>query len=251
MLLGHVLRKPRWWILAQGDHRLDRSEYQEFCALISRRAEGEPVAYLRERVEWADLELKVTPDVLIPRPETELLVDRAVQLARRRGATVLADIGTGSGAISIRLARCLPETQVFAVDVSTKALSVAKTNVQTYHVEHRVHLLAGHLAEPLFQTPHLIVANLPYLSDAMMDDLDDDVRHEPRLALHAGTTGLELYAELFGQLRGRGRAPALALEIDSRQGEDIGPLIQTYFPAASVDIAKDYAGMDRTVLVSP
>src|SRR5579864_6075381 len=134
MLLGHVLRKPRWWILAQGDHRLDRSEYQEFCALISRRAEGEPVAYLRERVEWADLELKVTPDVLIPRPETELLVDRAVQLARRRGATVLADIGTGSAAISIRLARCLPETQVFAVDVSTKALSVAKTNVQTYHV---------------------------------------------------------------------------------------------------------------------
>src|SRR5579872_1667122 len=193
LLLGHVLHKERSWLIGHPESTLTKDEQFEFETLIRRRAGGEPVAHLRGFVDWWDLRLEVSADTLIPRPETEVLVEAAIEVARAMKAQMIADVGTGSGAIAIALARALQKVQVEALDVSPAALAVAARNVGAYSLADRVQLKVGSLVEPLEVEPDLIVANLPYLSEEMMDALERDVRAEPRLALFGGTGGTEIY----------------------------------------------------------
>ncbi|MBV9280733.1 MAG: peptide chain release factor N(5)-glutamine methyltransferase [Chloroflexi bacterium] len=251
LLLGHVLGRDRAWVLAHPDDSITRDQYDRFTVLIRRRARGEPVAYLRGFVEWYGLELEVTRDVLIPRPETELVVELAVQIARQYGASTLADIGTGSGAIAIALAGELPDARVFAVDPSERALDVARRNSELHGVAGRITFLHGYLTDPLPGAPDLLVANLPYLSDEMMASLDADVRHEPAAALHGGASGLELYAEMLEQLRERSWTIPVVLEIDPRQRNGIAEVAGRIFPGADVSISDDYAGLPRVVSITP
>lgn len=248
--MGHVLDKPRSWVLAHADDSLSDASQERFHELVLRRSKGEPVGYLRGWVEWRDMELEVTPDVLIPRSETELLVDKAIEVASEVSADVLVDVGTGSGAIAIALAKGMPGAEVFAIDQSEAALRVANRNARKQCVTQRVRFLQGDLLEPLATKPDLLIGNLPYLSAEMMNALDLEVRHEPEHALRAGSTGLEVYAALFGQMRERDWRLPLVLEIDPRQRPLIGEVVEEWLTGALVEIYQDYAGLDRVVVVT-
>ena len=251
LLLGHVLRRSRAWILAHAEEAISATEWEVYADLIFRRSRGEPVAYLRGFVEWFDTELRVTKDVLIPRPETELLVEQATELVARHDAQVLADVGTGSGAIAIQLARSAPGTTVYAIDVCPEALDVARWNVNKYGLQDQVVLQHADLLSGLSKRPDVIVANLPYLAREMMAELDADVRHEPVSALFGGEDGLELYRRMFDQIRDRGWTLAMAMEIDPRQATRMTALLARYFPTGLVRLVQDYAGHVRIVVFEP
>lgn len=249
VLLAHTLGRARVWVLAHGAELLDEQEQHTYAALIDRRARGEPIAYLRGHVEWFGMEMEITPDVLIPRAETELVVERAIELAGKERVRLVADIGTGSGAMAIAMARNLMAVRVFAVDSSRAALQVAARNVRKLGVADRVTLVNGSLLTPLEEKPDLIVANLPYVAASLMRSIDRGVRYEPRAALFGGTDGLELYANMFDQMAERGWAPHVVCEIDPRQSAGMRALARRVFPDARVDVYADYAGWDRIAQV--
>jgi release factor glutamine methyltransferase len=249
VLLAHTLGKSRAWVLAHGADVIGHEEHQAYASLIDRRVRGEPVAYLRGYVEWFGMEMEITPGVLIPRAETELVVERAIELARKEQAHLVADIGTGSGAMAIAMARNLITARVFAVDSSQVALGVAAKNVQKHGVAERVTLVNGSLLTPLGEKPDLIVANLPYVSAELMRTLERSVRYEPPDAMFGGADGLELYADLFDQMAERGWAPHVVCEIDPRQSAGMRAIAHRVFPNARVDVYADYAGRDRIAQV--
>jgi release factor glutamine methyltransferase len=249
LLMGFILDKPRSWVLAHGDHSLSLREKLCFTALIDRRARGEPVAYLRGHVEWFDLDLLVNHDVLIPRPASELLLEAAIRICLRIGAQTLVDLGTGTGAIAIGLARALPESRVIATDVSTRALVVARRNIERYGLQDRVATRHGSLLEPLREEPDFLVANLPYLTDEYMENPHRDVAHEPKLALRGGTDGLELYREFFRQMAERGWLVPSVLEIDPHHDEDMRAFVKDTLPVSNVRILPGSGRLARMVAV--
>jgi release factor glutamine methyltransferase len=249
LLLGHVVGRERSWVLAHDEQLLSADGESRFGELIAHRATGVPVAYLRGYCEWFGLKLHVTPEVLVPRPETEQLVEETIRLARDHDAGCLVDVGTGSGAIAVQLARSLPDTKIFGIDSSSCALEVARRNAATVGVSDRIGWLEGNLLEPLEAAPDMIVANLPYLSDSSMTELDRDVRHEPLSALYGGPDGLDLYRQLFQQRQLRGWSGPVVMEIDPRQASNLTALVQETFSETHVRVLQDYAGRDRIVVV--
>jgi len=251
VLLAHALGITRAQLLAHSQHQLSPAELAGYRQLIERRARHEPVAYIVGHKDFYGLDFFVDNRVLIPRPETELLVERAIEMARTRSLRLIADVGTGSGAIAVSLAVHLPQVLVYATDASPRALKVAACNCRHHGVEGRVHLLQGHLLEPLPEPVDLIAANLPYVSEAEWSQLPPEIsRYEPRKALNGGPDGLDyirrLLAEARGYLKPRG---VVLLEIGATQGSAVVTLAKRHFPAARVEIAKDYAGLDRVVIV--
>lgn len=261
IMLAECLEKPTSFLFAHGEETLDPDIYERFQRLIERRARHEPVAYLLGYKEFYGRPFYVNPSVLIPRPETEILVDLAKKRVEPNSAIV--DIGTGSGAIAITLAA---ETgaPTYAVDTDIKALNVAKTNAKYHSVDNRIAFHLGHLFQPLEMltiAPHIVVtANLPYLSPWQVQSLDPDVRdYEPRLALVGGADGLALYDELFGQLRAylhecsrKGTPVALdvIIEIDPSQQLTAPHMIKAHFPSAIIAVIKDLADRSRFVTMS-
>lgn len=248
VLLAHTLGWSRARLLAEGAAPLAPEHGRRFAALVARRAALEPVAYLVGAREFYGLPLEVTPDVLVPRPETELLVEAALERARGRAGLRIADIGTGSGAIAVALAAHLPAARIDAVDLSPAALAVAARNAARHGVAARVRLLQGDLLAPLEQPVDLLVSNPPY---TLLAEIDEGVRrHEPHLALDGGPDGLALYRRLLAQapplLRPGG---ALLLEIGAAQGPAVSALARQHFPAAQVRVAQDLAGLDRIVTI--
>lgn len=251
VLLAHVLGCDRATLLAHPERPLTPSQATVFQALVARRATGTPVPYLTGRRAFFDLELWVTPDVLIPRPETEHLVELALSWARARGGRVrVVDVGTGSGAIALALARHLPEAQVWAVDVSSAALRVARTNAARYALDRRVHFVQGDLLAAFGGTPppfNLIAANLPYIPSATLDGLPV-ARHEPRLALDGGPDGLAFIRRLLAQVPHTLATNGLLLmEIEATQGEQVAALTAQALPGATLHVHRDYAGLPRVL----
>ena len=201
LLLSEVLGLARVKLYINFEREMAEAELSAYRELVRRRAAHEPVAYILGRKEFYGLPLKVTRDTLIPRPETEHLVDEAVRLAKEMESQAVkcADIGTGSGAIAVALAKTLPEAAVKAVDVSEAALLVALENAKANEVDGRIEFLKGSLMDPLAgQRFHLICANLPYIPDADMETLPPDVAaYEPKSALAGGPDGLALIAPLI------------------------------------------------------
>jgi release factor glutamine methyltransferase len=249
LLLGHVLGRDRGWLLAHSSLKIDAVPRRQYRALIRRRAAAEPVAYLRGHKEWFGLDLEMSPDALVPRPETELLVEAAIELAWETRAQIIADIGTGSGAIAVALACQVPHARVEATDITLSALAMARRNIERMGLETRVSLHHGDLLSPLASKPDLIVANLPYLSADLMESLPAEVGFEPAVALSGGHSGLEAYERLFIQLRKREWFVPLVVEIEARQGAAIRDLVESYFPRAHAAVLPDYAGLDRIVVV--
>jgi release factor glutamine methyltransferase len=261
VLMAHVLGVSKTWLYAYPERPLTEDEIARFEALVYRRMHHEPIAYLVGFKSFYGLDITVDRRVLIPRPETELLVERALAylkyLVGQGVAPRVADIGTGSGAIALAVAVNVPEAIVYATDVSDDALAVASQNVWRYGVGDQVQLLPGRLLEPLPEPVHLLIANLPYVASATLANLSPQVRDfEPTVALDGGPDGLRVIAELFDVLATpTGRAKLLPgaqiyLEIGADQGPAVAELAQQAFPEATVAIIHDYADLPRVVLVS-
>jgi release factor glutamine methyltransferase len=251
LILAHLLGWPRARLLAERDHPVPPDLSAAFTGLVARRADGEPVAYLVGHKEFYGIDLAVDRRVLVPRPETELLVELAIAAARRiaagRAAPLhIADIGTGSGAIAVALAVHLPNARIDAVDISAEALEVAQANVARHGLAGRVRLLQGDLLAPLEGPADMIVSNPPY---TILAEVEPNVyAHEPHLALEGGPDGVDLYRRLLAgapaMLRPGG---ALLCEIGAWQGQLVAALARAAFPAAAVRIVQDLAGRDRVV----
>ena len=172
ILLAHVLESNRATVLAWPERRLTPKELTSYRDLVRRRAAREPLAYVVGHREFSDLDLVVDARVLSPRPETDLLIERALEIARRKGTPLLvADVGTGSGAIAVTLAVHLPQSTVYALDGSAGALAVTAENANRHGVMDRIQCLQGHLLEPLPEKVDLIAANLPYVTTAEWQSL--------------------------------------------------------------------------------
>jgi release factor glutamine methyltransferase len=196
VLLAKALEVRRLDLYLQFDRELTEPELSAYRALVARRAHGEPVAYLVGHKEFMALDFEVTPAVLVPNPDTEVLVQRAVALAREAARPFrVADVGTGSGCIAVAVAHYAPAAEVWATDISAEALEVAARNVAKHGLDSRVHLACGDLMEPLEGAFDLVCANLPYLPST--STLAPEVLAQPRTALYAGQGGAELVTRLL------------------------------------------------------
>lgn len=251
LLLQHVLRVARSYLAAHPEQPLTDVQVEQFRDFVGRAEKSEPIPYIIGETVFYGLEFLVTPDVLIPRPETEHLVQTARDWAVGHSVQRIVDVGTGSGCIAVALARHLPTVEVLALDVSSAALDVARRNVQRHGLEKRVRLLHSALLEKVAQGVDLIAANLPYVSDTEWTVLDDGVKwYEPAGALRGGPDGLDIIRRLLQQARPLLRpSGAIFLEIGWRQGKSAVQLAQTYYPTARVTLKQDYAGHDRLVII--
>lgn len=225
---------------------------RRFSAAVARRANGEPVAYITGTVGFFGRTFAVDERVLVPRPETEHLIEAALAELRGRGkgAGRVADIGTGSGAIAVSIACELPDAWVFGTDVSRGAIAVARGNAARNNAFQTCTFLRGDLAAPLepFAPFDCIVANLPYIPSADVPRLPDPVAFEPLVALDGGPDGLEPYRRLIAQLP-RVAADGASVFFEAAPGtiEPLAALVEDAFPSAQVEIGADYAGLERFV----
>jgi release factor glutamine methyltransferase len=281
LLLMHALGRDRAWIYSHPEESLDSAAAEKFLALIARRATGEPVQYLTGKQEFWGLEFEVTPAVLIPRPETEHVMEVALARLGERGIKIhmdtgapreklrVADVGTGSGCLAVALARDLPHAEVFATDISAPALEIARRNAARHNVADRIHFLQSDLLAGLAQTDpsgvvarhavpaqtqkapqfDLIVSNPPYIARNEAAHLQHEVRdHEPHAALFGGPTGVEMYQRLIDQardlLRDRG---ILVLELGHDSAEHVRKIFDAQPEWTKVAITMDLAGIPRVL----
>jgi release factor glutamine methyltransferase len=205
LLLRRVMQHERAALLARWTEKLDEREAAQYAAVIERRAAGEPVQYILGETEFYGIPLRVTPDVLIPRPETEHLVEKALELAARFTRPRIVDVGTGSGAIAIALAHEVPTANITAVDLSGPALAIARENAERNGVASRISFLRGDLLTPIADSLRvadervdIVVSNPPYIAKTERALLAPEVREfEPAIALFAGDDGLDVYRRLI------------------------------------------------------
>jgi release factor glutamine methyltransferase len=249
LLMAHALQIERLGVYLQFDRPLTDDELDTVRTLLRRRGRGEPIAHLTGRREFYGRSFRVSPAVLIPRPETETLVERALKAAREQGGELrIADLGTGSGCLACTLAAELPSATVIASDLSAAALAVAAENAEALGVADRVLFVEGGWTEGLVADLDLVVSNPPYVTAAEMEQLPRDVSFEPRLALDGGEDGLDAYRALLPAVAERARGVCwVGLEVDSRRAEAVVALSRDLWPAASIVIVDDLARHPRVV----
>ena len=252
VLMMYLQGYGRAQLYSRLDEPVDDETGTRFKELVDRRAQGEPVAYITSHREFMALDFYVDRRVLIPRPETELLLEYTINKLRDKGwngeEIPLVDVGTGSGVIAVYLALRYPRARVYATDISPDALDVARLNARRFEVEDRISFLQGNLLEPMPEAVKVLVSNPPYTILAQVEP--NVARYEPNVALDGGPKGLAIYRELLGQARSRLVRPGLiALEIGSEQANDVSNLGRFFFPGCQIDVYKDYAGLDRVVIL--
>lgn len=247
LLLAHTLQKTRTWVLTHPEITLDAGPQEQLDGLLARRLDGVPLPYLLGHWEFFGLDFTVSPDVLIPRPETELLVEQALAWLINHPGRRAADVGTGSGCIAVSLAKCQSDLHVLATDQSTSALEIASANASRHGVADRIQFLHTNLLDGITGQLDLVVANLPYIPSATLEELMV-AKYEPLSALDGGPQGLSLIEALLKDAP-RWWAPggAILLEIESGQGESAPALAQTLLPRAQVSLLPDLAGLPRVV----
>lgn len=226
-------------------------EQQRAVELCERRLNREPVAYLMGTREFYGLPIAVGPGVLIPRPETETVVEETLRLVEGEASPVLADVGCGSGAIAVALAFAHPDAVVYALDVAPRALELTAHNAEAHGVSERVHVLESDLLAALPRPVHVVAANLPYVMSDEIPLLEPEVsRYEPREALDGGADGLALIRRLLAEA-GEHLPPggALVMEMDPRQIAAAGDAAAICFPGARIRAARDLAGRERVLVV--
>ncbi|HEY7089892.1 MAG TPA: peptide chain release factor N(5)-glutamine methyltransferase [Tepidisphaeraceae bacterium] len=256
-LLAHVLNVPRIKLYTDYEHVLSSEELARYRELVRRASEEEPIAYLTGRAHFFNLEFEVTRDVLIPRPDTETLVENVLQLARRETgfeSPRVLEVCTGSGCIAAAIAHHQKHATIVATDISEAALAVARGNIDRLGLSERITLLQGDLYEPLAglvdQHPFdLIVSNPPYIATAKVAELDRSVReYEPMVALDGGADGLAVHRRLFEgaaqRLRSGGR---IFFEIAFDQAEQVLALASDFVDFVEPRILRDHAGNDRVL----
>jgi release factor glutamine methyltransferase len=255
LLLGHILGISKTQLYIEPERSLTSVETEHLRRLVRRRLDHEPAAYILGHCEFYGIDFYIDCHTFIPRPETELLVEKAVELAQcisPQGKRItIADVGTGCGAIAISLALALPQAKIYATDISASALQVAEMNCRRHAVSSQVELLQGNLLEPLSQPVDMIVANLPYIKSCEFKDLSPEVRNfEPTTALAGGEDGLGKIQQILEQMPGKfNYGGCFLLEIGQGQGRMVTSLINSYFPQASMELIPDLGGIERVVKV--
>ncbi|MFZ6026671.1 MAG: peptide chain release factor N(5)-glutamine methyltransferase [Chloroflexota bacterium] len=252
LLLAHTLHRSRTWVLAHPEAVLTGEQAAAFDAALARLLAGEPLPYILGHWEFYGLDFLITPDVLIPRPETELIVETALRAAGVMQQPKILDVATGSGCLAVTLAVHLPEAGIVATDISASALAVAGANAQKHGVAARVQFIQADLVPlqpcslPAF---NLLVANLPYIPTPTLLGLDVYGK-EPTLALDGGLDGLDLIRRLLADASAFLALGGMALlEIEATQGDVAVALARRHFPTAQVRVLPDLAGLDRLLVI--
>jgi len=252
VLLRHVLKIDRAAMFRDLDEDITMEDSSNIASLVKRRIKREPLAYITGVKEFYGLPFVVSEDVLIPRQETELLVDTAIVQAKSLGKNEISivDVGTGSGAIAVSLALNIPTSSIIAVDISEAALAIADDNRRTHGLYSRVKLRRGNLLEPIIDKIDILVSNLPYIRSDRLTSLQEEVLKEPVVALDGGYDGLELIKRLLFQAVDKMSNPGVILfEIDSDQASEAVKLSQQFFPSAITTVLKDLSNNERAVLL--
>ena len=271
LLLMHALGRDRTWLYTHPESSVEPDAEEKYFAFIARRVSGEPTQYITGKQEFWGLEFEVSPAVLIPRPETEHVMEVALELLGPRGLKIemasgkpsdpllIADVGTGSGCLAVALAWELPHAEIIATDISAAALEVARRNAARHHVADRIHFQQTNLLENVSVPPSatnrgprcfdLIVSNPPYIGTADAATLPREVRdHEPHAALFAGHTGAEMYPKLIEQA-GRRLRPGgiLAIELGYSSLDRVLPMLDTPPHWTQLRVTNDLAGIPRVL----
>ena len=252
VLLRHVLKIDRAAMFRDLDEDISMEDSSNIASLVKRRIKREPLAYITGVKEFYGLPFVVSEDVLIPRQETELLVDAAIVQAKSLGKNQISivDVGTGSGAIAVSLALNIPTSSIIAVDISEAALAIADDNRRTHGLYSRIKLRRGNLLEPIIDKIDILVSNLPYIRSDKLTSLQEEVLREPVVALDGGYDGLELIKRLLFQAVDKMSNPGVILfEIDSDQASEAVKLSQQFFPSAITTVLKDLSSNERAVLL--
>ena len=257
VLLMHILKLERAQLYSQLKQELTSIENGEYEQLIQRRLNHEPTAYIIGHREFYGLDFHVDERVLIPRPESELLIELGLDITSRKCQSsgspyLIADIGTGSGAIAIALASSLPSATIYAIDASATALEVAFINCQRHGVAGRVHLLNGDMLDSLPQSVNLIIANLPYIKDSDMESLPPEIRlFEPMSALSGGKDGLDKVRQLLSQVEDKLLPEGVVLlETGEGQAQEVEVLSRQFFRDVQTKIFPDLSGIERVVSIT-
>ena len=261
LLLSGVLVMKRIELYTQFDKPVVKQQLDRLHDLVKRAGQNEPIAYLVGKTEFYSLEINVTPDCMVPRPETELLVERAIEFLRTRpGTQFVCDLCTGSGCIAVAIGRNYPDARIIATDICDAALAVAAGNVEKHQLKERITLLCGDLFDPIISgldvnklVPDsdrgfdLIVCNPPYVSTDEYEKLDRNVKdYEPKIALFAGVDGLDIYRRIIERADEFLKPDtALMLEIGFTQGQAVRQLLEQTGAFAEIKIEKDLHNNDR------
>jgi release factor glutamine methyltransferase len=251
VVLAHAIDLSRAQLLARPDQSLTPDQLIRAQRDLDRLAHGEPLAYVVGHREFYDVDLLTDARALIPRPETECLIEHALKALADHPAPLIADVGTGCGAIAVTLAKHLPRARVIATDLSSDALALAHENAQRIGVADRIEFRKGSLLEPITEALDLLAANLPYIDDKDWPYLAKTIRgHEPKMAFVGGPDGLDL---VRGLLRAAPRVThvdsIILLEIGAYHGDAVTDIAHQNFPRAYVEIKPDYAGLDRLAVI--
>ena len=253
VMIMNVMRVPRHRIYAYFEEEVPEEAERVLLQLVERRLKREPLAYIMGHKEFYGVDLLVAPGVLIPRPETEGLVEQtlfAAMIRMEAGSFIVADPGTGCGAIAVSLAIHLPATRIVATDLYETPLRVAAANVQRHNVADRVTVLQGDLLEPIPEQVDMVVANLPYIRSEAIDTLQQEIQWEPREALDGGPDGLDLIRRLLQQAQAKLKpGGAILLEVDPEQVNPIEAEVEGLFAGATVSVERDLAGLDRVLTI--
>ena len=261
LLLAKALNKPKEYLYEYPEKNLSTFQFNKFSKLFKRRLKGEPVAYLLGHKEFYGLNFKVNKNVLIPRPETEILVEEVLNFIKNNRTRLILEIGVGSGAIIIVLAKNIKKTEFIATDISAKALNIAKQNAKLHKV--KIKFLKGNLLEPLIPIPNsqllipnsIITANLPYLDRKEENLLPSSntigLKFEPKIAYDGGPDGLKYFRQFFAQIQKHNLKPkAIFLEIGYKQALPIKNLAKQALPRYKFKIKKDLCGFDRVIIIT-
>lgn len=253
-MVMNVMQMPRQHIFAQQELEVSLQQQTALSQVLDRRQKREPLAHILGYKEFYGINLLVNSDVLIPRPETETLVEHALFMSlmgMEVAQLAIADVGTGTGAIAINLAIHLPASRIYATDISEKSLAVANFNIRRHNVADRVTLCHGDLLDPLPEPVDLVVANLPYIPSGRVSTLQPEIQWEPVVALDGGSQGLDLITRLISQARDKlNQQGVILLEMDPEQFPAAEELARQYFPEAQTGVERDLAGLDRVFTIS-
>ncbi len=251
VVLAHALDLTRSQLLAKPEGSLTPEQLAHAQRDLDRLAHHEPLAYVVGHREFYDIDLLTDARALIPRPETECLIEHALQTLADHPAPLIADVGTGCGTIAVTLAKHLPQARIIATDLSSEALELARENAQRNGVASRIDFRAGSLLEPVSESIDLLAANLPYIDDKDWPYLAKTIRgYEPKMAFIGGPDGLDLVRGLLHDApRVTHLDSVILLEIGAYHGDAVTEIARQNFPRAYIEVKPDYAGLDRLAVI--